>query len=427
MRCLMIKIFTFLLLMLSPAWALTPQEQSQSYGQQAEHYQAQGDMSKAIMFATLALSYDFSDTNEARAKLYLTGDSQSSLSLKGGKEATLKTLVDAMSSQWNPNTYHRYFAMASVVGMMTEFPYTQETLSKPLTDPVHISVTFDDNYTNHGSVAILSALLAALPSSQYVFHIAEDPESKSLITEDHKRAITQMIAEISPTRFQMQFETFDLGLLPNDLKHVNLKRFPRMILFRPYLAYYYPYMDRLIIMDADIIVRGDFTDYFTQDMKEAWALGARDKTATSILQKLHLSPKEAYLNAGFTLFDLKAMRKSNVKKMLDKTLAPESPLMDKIRYPEQDVYATAFKGHMLEIEDQATKTNLWNWFYAFTKDSHWEKVNSSDFAIIHMAGKRRKPWARWQSPLLWSYWPWRNDGVQNLYWVLREMSPFPAS
>jgi len=421
----MIKIFTVLFLMLSQAWALTHQEQSQAYGQKAEHYQAQGDTSKAVMFATLALSYDFNDVNEARVKLYLTGDSQSSLSLTGGKEVVLKTLVDAMSSQWNPNTYHRYFAMASVVGMMAEFPYTQSTLSKPLTDPVHISVTFDDNYTSHGSVAILSALIAAHPSSQYVFHIAEDPESKSLITEEHQHALKEMIAEIAPERFQIQFEKFDLGLLPNDLMHVNLRRFPRMILFRPYLAFYYTNLDRLIIMDADIIVRRDLTPYFTQDMKDTWALGARDKKAPTILKSLDLTPEDAYLNAGFTLFDLRAMRDNNVKKMLDEKLAPTSSLMKKIRYPEQDIYATVFRGHMLEIEDQATKTNRWNWFYAYTKDSQWQNVNSSDTAVIHMAGRRRKPWGRWQSPLLWSYWPWRNDGVQNLYWVLREMSPFP--
>lgn len=416
---------TFVVFLFSQAVALTPQEKSQDYAQKAENYHAQGDISKAVMFATLALSYDFTEANEARAKLYLTGDSQSSLSLKGGKEAVLKTLVDTMSSQWNPNTYHRYFAMASVVGMMAEFPYSQSTLLKPPTDPVHVSVTFDDNYTSHGSVAILSALISALPSSQYVFHIAEDPESKSLITEDHKHAITQMMAEISPTRFQIQFETFHLNLLPNDLMHVNLRRFPRMILFRPYLAFYYTRLARLIIMDADIIVRRDLTPYFTQDMKNAWALGARDKKAPTILKSLDLTPEDAYLNAGFTLFDLKAMRDNNVKKMLDEKLVPESALMKKIRYPEQDIYATVFQGHILEIEDQATKTNRWNWFYAYTKDSQWQNINSSDTAVIHMAGRRRKPWGRWQSPLLWSYWPWRNDGVQNLYWVLREMSPFP--
>lgn len=405
--------------------ANSPLSRAVGYMCLAEASYAKGDAAKALMFSALSLAHDFSREREGQAKLYLTGNSKSTISLEGGKDAVIARLNSAAQSTFNPHAYHRYFTLASILGMLPEFPYSHELLTMQHDGAVHMCIAFDDNYIYHGAVALLSAALSANPNTQYVFHIAEDPDSASLITEEHRAELQKMLGQVSSDRFKISFDTFDLGVMPDYVIHADTARWPRTMLFRPYYSYFYKDLTRILSLDGDIIIREDLTALYNQSFGDNWIIGSRDLDAEKNLDMLGLDKSEPYLNGGVILFNSEAIRNNKLEAVYAELLAPGSEFVEKMRLNEQDLYPVAFKGHIEQIDHQGTPDSKWNWFYEINETSSWDQINASDYAILHLAGRSRKPWNRKSSPLLWTFYPWMNDGVQNLYWALREMTPWP--
>ncbi len=411
----------------------SPKSLAVAYMCLAEAQYAKGDTAKAMMAAVLSLAYNFSEAREQQAKLYLTGSYDSDVSFKGTRQEIIDRLVKEMKWMINPPTFQRYYTTVSVLGLLPEFPYSTELLAQRPTPVVETCIGFDGNYSYHGAVTILSAMLSADPTSRYVFHVPEDEEGKTPISENHKEKLQSLTQLFPEGRFKIAFETYSEEFLPTALKDREYRHWPRGILFKLYIPQFYSNLDKIMWLDSDLIIRSDLNPFYNENMDGKWIMAVRDLNPTDHLPRVGLDKDDAYINAGVVLYDINRLR--NQGQVIESTITANAHDPDFFRFPEQDIYAVAYQGHIKEkgyqhwlLNKFYFKSGEWNWFYIPKHDLvKWENLHNHYAKIIHMAARSRKPWNRKYSSLTWSLFPRANDGVQNIYWALRDMGPWPAS
>ena len=411
----------------------SPRSVAVAYMCLAEALYAKGDVAKSLMASVLSLAFDFTDEREEQAKLYLTGRWDSDISLKGTKEEVIARMLEKMKSAYHPAAFRRYNDMASVLGLLPEFPYSAKNLAKVPAKPLHSVIGFDANYAIHAGVSILSAMLSAEPSTRYVFHVPEDPEASSPVTEDQRQKLASLTEFFPNGKYKVVFENIDPSILPEQLaQKKSFAHWPRSILFKLYIPEIYSDYDRVMWLDSDLIVRSDLTPFFEQDLEGKWISGVRDCTAFKILPRLNLREEDAYVNAGVLLYDNEALRPK--LHLIEKAIVDNQGNKDFIMFPEQDIMAVAFRGHIKEVSHQSShgnkyffETEKWNWHYHKTHSSEkWQNIHTHFAHIFHMfAGN--KPWKFKYSGTKWSLIPRKLDGMENLYWALRDMGPWPHS
>jgi lipopolysaccharide biosynthesis glycosyltransferase len=178
-------------------------------------------------------------------------------------------------------------------------------------------------------------------------------------------------------------------------------RFTRYVLYRLLLPEVIP-GDRLLYLDADVIVNGDITDFYNVDMDGALVAGVAD---TGIgcgsvaawrqrLQSIGLSPDASYINAGVTLFDLAGIREAGVTETWIR-MANEVPLA----CHDQDILNLTSQGRIKLVDN---KYNV----------SISTGLDVEDIRIAHFAGG--KPW---NTPNVPNYHIWRrwSDEYKGLF------------
>ena len=405
---------------------------SAAYMDMAAAQYAKGQKAKAIMCSLLSLAYNFTDEGEAKALFYITGSRHSSLSLRGDKNDVIEGLLGEISKFSTPHQFKQYYAASSVVSLLPEFPFSDELLNQSQGEPEHICIGFDGNYSYHGAVTMLSAMLSANPSTRYVFHVPEDAGAKTPIPDHHREKLLSQLDFFPGSKHQLIFEKFGDDFLPASLCHREFRHWPRSILFKLYIPRFYSELDKILWLDSDLLVRSDLTPFYNEDLEGNWIMAVRDLAALEHLPRLKLEIDDAYVNAGVMLYDIKALQGKD--QLVEDCIAAHGEEEDFLCLPEQDIYAVAYRGHIKENSFQYWtdrkffyELGTWNWFY-FPKHKKvtWDKLHTLYAKVIHMAANSRKPWNRKSSPMWWAIHPQSQDGVQNLYWTLRDMGPWPT-
>lgn len=408
----------------------TLQSKSLAYICMAEAYYAKNKPIKALLFATLSLAGHPTELREAQVKLYLTGSTSSEINILAPKDQVIANLNAAMDASFNPQTLRRYFSMASIIGLLPSFPLVE--VEQPLQKPIDICMAFDKNFAAHGAVTILSAILSAAPGTQYTFHIMEDIDNP--LGDEYKARISNLVEEIDPSRFKIVFTLVDGSILPESLQHIKqFSIWPRLVFFKLYIPQIFADKDRILWLDADMIITDDLSELYHTPMDGKWFAGVRDREGYKVPSYLPLQEGVPYLNVGMVLYDNVAINSAKGCDWVTEYCLSHPGFETTLKYPEQDMFSLIYSCNILEIEKQQSKADpiedwkipRWNWFYTIDNDSSWKNIHSHPAAIIHLAGGKYKPWRRKSSPFLWSWSPKRNDGVQNLYWALRDMTPWP--
>ena len=174
-------------------------------------------------------------------------------------------------------------------------------------------------------------------------------------------------------------------------------------LFAPSL---FPEYDKILWLDADILVRDDVAKLCATSMEDNWIAACRwDYGIIGVLERERRQrkpnlgpyftkvlgvkrPKENYVNSGVILFNLRAMREQNVQEKL--LQAAQSPVM---HFHDQCVINMVCQGHIHYID------SVWNGLICFNPDNLPLKYRKKALAdrknrkIIHWAGGA-KPWQK---------------------------------
>lgn len=257
---------------------------------------------------------------------------------------------------------------------------------------IHIGFALNNNYVKY-LAAIMASILSNLPAERNIFfHIITGD-----INAESKRRLNTL-QSIHP--FEIEYIpalTEKARLIPrNHNAHVSAETN-----FRLEITSLKPELDKILFLDADLIVNTDISVLWDMDITDYCAACVPDAPNYKGYNesfRLQADLKE-YYNTGVCLMNLKQCRQNDITRRMEAALRSHA---DILRYPDQDLLNIGFKDNVLSLP------HFWNimvmaidWFYP----PEIIRQTVSKPLILHWAGSQ-KPWkephARY-ADLFWKY------------------------
>ena len=247
-------------------------------------------------------------------------------------------------------------------------------------DPISISFSVSDNYSQHLAV-VLTSFLVNNPASRFVFHVLHRN-----ITEENQSRICELehMYPNSEIKFhQIDASVFEKFPIPKELEHVTQEMYYRYIL---------PDVlndeNRTIYSDVDVLCVGDVRALWDVDLKGNILAAVSEGENGEFKKKLiGLTGDAPYFYSGLLVLDLDKMRSENSSRVL---LENTAKYAGRIAWPDQDVINITFRDRILQL------------------DARWDGINvryspfRNDIAIWHFPGVLLKPWCNiWKN----TTWP----------------------
>ncbi|MDP3494386.1 MAG: glycosyltransferase family 8 protein [Hyphomonadaceae bacterium] len=257
---------------------------------------------------------------------------------------------------------------------------------------VVVALGFDDGYVPHAAAVIASIARASDPAA-FRFLLLNTGVSK-----DRQ-------AQLESSAPGAEFDWIEVGSehLPElkvkgSVAHINRATFLRLALERVAPAD----CDRVIYLDADLVVTGDLRDLWAVDMAGAVVAGVHDhfiKPADFAHQWALPSPTLGYFNAGVLLIDLKQVRE---ERLFSKAVA--FVLANNPAFADQDALNWALWNRWRAVD------LVWNVGRHLAIDvlilevQEDRRLNGRAPKIVHFTGPE-KPWLNTgYHPWAWLYW-----------------------
>ena len=214
---------------------------------------------------------------------------------------------------------------------------------------IPIFFTIDDGYAPYLGVAIKSLIDNASKDYRYRIHIIQEG-----LTDKYKGYLADMATDDCEIEFCEMRRELDIG---SDFDGHKLRAdyFTLTIYYRLFIPEMFPEYDKVIYIDSDVVVPGDISELYNEDLGDNLVGACTD---TSIL---HIPPlveytKEAvgmkpgeYCNSGILLMNAKNMRKV---RMDEHFLA----LLNKYQFdtvaPDQDYLNAMCNGKIKHLSDR---------------------------------------------------------------------------
>lgn len=242
---------------------------------------------------------------------------------------------------------------------------------------VNICFGINDAYCQHVGCVVASILYNSCADDSYTFYIITD-----FISEQNKIRLEQL-KSIRP--FKIVYFVVD----NKDFNNIKLNHLGYASLYRLKSIELIP-ADKIIYLDADLIVRHNIGQLFETDLGNYLCAGAEDLIAPRKKQELNMNPNCHYVNAGVLVFNLKQCRKENYSEKLFAYISEQKTGDDQesINYTMQD--------RIKPIDLKWNCTLYWNMY----EDQNYFNKMAQDPSIIHFIGPR-KPWVAGFYPNFW--------------------------
>lgn len=249
------------------------------------------------------------------------------------------------------------------------------------------------------SVAIHTLCLHASSKRFYSIHIVHDGMDARIMQK--LKQIAASFPQVSLSFLQLPEKLSQL------FQNGNKVRYSPLAYARLMTASLFPQYDRMVYLDADILLAGDVAELYFSDLKEAPVAAVRDGLALWSIAggKMHphleymgdyLSSPLLYCNSGVLVLDLDQMRSRNLENLLLQRLGNHP---EPFPYPDQDILNIALHG---EIEPLPPEWNFqflsWMWNEEEKhrlRRTEFENVPSiscgHSWKLLHMVGPE-KPW-----------------------------------
>ncbi len=247
-----------------------------------------------------------------------------------------------------------------------------------MTNPIHIALTFDDNFWAPAYATMRSVALFTRRRADLVFHLCH-----RTLTDAH-RADLAAIAEEFPVQLRWydldQSELFqDVARRMPENKRLSNIVYARLMIDRLVGAE----VERVLYLDCDMLVRDNIENLYDIDMEGFPVAAVRDSIGAFITGGRDLrnnrdifDAADAYFNAGMVLIDVAKWREADIIGRLEQALT--DGVMARIYY-DQDFLNLVFSCNWLQLP--------WRWNTIDARHAH-EGLNPS---ILHYTGKN-KPW-----------------------------------
>lgn len=158
-------------------------------------------------------------------------------------------------------------------------------------------------------------------------------------------------------------------------------------------------LDRILYLDVDLVVRGDLSSFYQQELaEETYLVACVDWNYQSEVMQAHkanlgLPASHRYFNSGVLLLDLAKLRENVTAQdvfAVTKELAP------KMKFPDQDILNVMYAQHVVYAD-----AAIYNFQTFDVHDTAFSKENT---IIVHYAGIQ-KPW-QWKYINRYSKYYW---------------------
>jgi lipopolysaccharide biosynthesis glycosyltransferase len=176
-----------------------------------------------------------------------------------------------------------------------------------------------------------------------------------------------------------EYHTVDLSIF-SDIK-LTIDYISICTYYRFVLVELFPKLDKILYLDADILVQGDLLELWETELENYYAAGTADLYIDMIDHKKEIgfAKNDLYINAGVMLFNLTAIRQDDVQ---NKLLSAAKELSGKVKFQDQDIINIVFKNKIKAISDK----------FNFAGNNMLKDRKRVKLAhILHYTGER-KPW-----------------------------------
>ncbi|WP_137150276.1 glycosyltransferase family 8 protein [Devosia sp. FKR38] len=244
--------------------------------------------------------------------------------------------------------------------------------------PIHIALTFDDNFWAPAYATMRSVCLFSHRRSDLVFHLCH-----RTLTDAHRADIAAITSEFPVT---LHWYDLDASALFRDVakRMPENKRLSNIVYARLMIDRLVgPEVERVLYLDCDMLVRDNIEKLYDIDMEGhpiaavrdsigAFITGGRDLRSNADLFNI----ADPYFNAGMVLIDVQQWRAADLIGRMEQALA--DGVMARIYY-DQDFLNLVFARNWLQLP--------WRWNTIDARHAH----EGLDPAILHYTGKT-KPW-----------------------------------
>ncbi len=236
---------------------------------------------------------------------------------------------------------------------------------------MNIAFCINDLYTDKVAV-VMTSILENHPETAVHFYIFS-----SDLSDDHFNLLKKLAARYPHTSVQKITVSTDLfSDLKTNIDYISVETYYRYL-----IADSLPDLDKILYLDADLVVKRNLWDFYNTDLTGYYVAGVEDlfTKRQNYKPQIGLSQQEIYINAGVLLMNLDLIRSDHLgQKMIQKT----KELAGKIKYQDQDVLNILCRGKIKPVDN----------IYNFTRSNlHRQWIKTPKACIIHYTGAQ-KPW-----------------------------------
>jgi len=228
---------------------------------------------------------------------------------------------------------------------------------------------------NHFSV-LLAALLKSLELNHHSGELIDIFIVSDKISSKNKEYLNK---SISTSSILLHWLDMQQVIPPRWTIPVDNSSFPLNVYVRLFIPYFIPeHLDKILFLDADMIVLKDISDLWKTDMSNHIIAGVVDKSKVVSstwggipnYKELGLDPQTKYFNAGLQLINPKKWRDLNYT---DQLMEIGRVNKEHVKWGDQYYLNVAFANKWLELDAR------WNWYAVF---------EHQDPYIIHFVGTK---------------------------------------
>ena len=246
-------------------------------------------------------------------------------------------------------------------------------------EKINICMSFDDNYLAPALTAIVSLLKKT--NSVIRFYILCDDQLSSNSRE--------LICLNAGNRNEVQFIDVDAKILkkfPLNREYISINTYYRLL-----IQNLIP-VNKIIYLDADIIVCDDLVNLWNEDLHGKCMGGVLDEGGITQARRLNMRGDVYYFNAGILLIDLKTIR-DKYKNPMDMYLRIYYANRKYITLQDQDILNLSYKNDMVTLP---LRWNINGRIFEVNELDHKYNAKDVDAAlkdvgILHYTD-RKKPW-----------------------------------
>lgn len=240
---------------------------------------------------------------------------------------------------------------------------------------IDIVFSIDDIYVNHVLVTMHSIIKNNKSFKKIHFHIITND-----ISYNNQNMIKTM--EKSNPEVCVDFIFIDIRRFmdfPINIKHITSITYGRFL-----AADILDDLDRVLYLDADVIVLGDLSELWNAKIQNKCIAGSHkqyiNKQFPGYKESIGLERNNTYINTGVMLMNLSRIRQLNKTQEL---LINAKKLKDIVRIQDQDIINITFNGEITRVHKKYNYTD---------SDRREGSLGEDEIVIVHF-NTRNKPWS----------------------------------